>query len=74
VDGRKRYPRSAWMFVGASIDTYLHERVRGSLLTKPMSKKARAYTVPLGPIEDMVDRMLRNRVTRRPRVDLKSIV
>lgn len=66
--------RASWMFVGASLDTYFHERVRRALLTMPMSKAAQGYLVPLGPIEEMVGAFLENRATSRPRVRLMAIV
>lgn len=35
--------RAAWTFVGAAVDTYFHERVRGALLTSPMSPSATKF-------------------------------
>ncbi|MGC4755652.1 hypothetical protein [Micromonospora trifolii] len=66
--------RASWTFVGASLDTYFHERVRRALLMMPMSKAAQGYLVPLGPIEEMVGAFLDNRTTSRPRVRLMKIV
>lgn len=66
--------RSAWTFVGASIDTYFHERVRRALIARPMSKSARKFTLPLGDVEDMVDGFLANRAKSRPRVRLNNVI
>lgn len=66
--------RSAWTFVGASIDTYFHERVRRALIAKPMSKSARKFTLPLGDVEDMVDGFLANRAKSQPRVRLNNVI
>ena len=58
--------RCAWMFTGAAVDTYFHERIRRALLRKPMSESARQYEIQLGPVEDMVDAFLSNRSGARP--------
>jgi hypothetical protein len=58
------------MFTGAAVDTYFHERIRRTLLLKPMSASARQYGVQLGPVADMVDAFLRDRSRARPRVKL----
>jgi hypothetical protein len=68
--------RSAWVFVGASIDTYFHERIRRNMLggIQGMSKSARKFTVPLGDVDDMVALFLADRQKARPRVKLGNII
>lgn len=66
--------RSAWVMVGAAIDTYFHERVRRALLAKPMSGSASKYALELGPVEDLIDGFLRDRSSSRPRVVLMNIL
>lgn len=66
--------RSAWTFVGAAIDTYFHERVRGALTSRPMSSAAAKYVVKLGAVESMIDRFIADRAKSRPRVILKNIL
>jgi hypothetical protein len=66
--------RSAWVLVGASIDTYFHERVRGSLVSRPMTGAAKKYALQLGPVEDLIDLFLKDRAKSRPRVALKNIL
>ncbi|MBB2923760.1 hypothetical protein [Cellulomonas cellasea] len=65
--------RSAWVFIGASIDTYFHERIRRTML-QDMSKSARKFEVPLGDVDDMVALFLANRKEARPRVKLGNII
>jgi len=66
--------RSAWVLVGASIDTYFHERVRGSLVSRPMTGAAKKYALQLGPVEDLIDLFLKDRTKSRPRVALNNIL
>lgn len=66
--------RAAWMFVGASVDTYFHERVRGALLTPPLSPSAKKFDLPLESVEELVEAFLQNRGRSRPRVRLKTVV
>ncbi|GCD20180.1 hypothetical protein CTKZ_17420 [Cellulomonas algicola] len=72
-DTRVDILRSAWVFVGASIDTYFHERIRRNMLAN-MSKSARKFSVPLGDVDDMVALFLANRSGSRPRVKLGNII
>lgn len=66
--------RAAWTFVGAAVDTYFHERVRGALLSSPMSPSAQRFAVPLGPVDEMIGSFLQDRAGSRPRVRLKSVI
>jgi len=66
--------RAAWTFVGAAVDTYFHERVRGALLTGPMSRSAEKFPVPLGSVDELIGGFLSNRLGSRPRVRLKSVI
>lgn len=66
--------RAAWTFAGAAVDTYFHERVRGALLSVPLSASAMKFDLPLGSVEDIIDGFLKDRAHSRPRVRLKSVV
>ena len=66
--------RAAWTFIGASVDTYFHERVRGALLTPPLSPSAKKFDLPLGSVEELVEGFLSNREKSRPRVRLKTVI
>lgn len=66
--------RAAWTFVGAAVDTYFHERVRGALLSSPMSPSAQKFSVPLGRVDELMGGFLRDRAGSRPRVRLKFFI
>lgn len=66
--------RAAWTFVGAAVDTYFHERVRGALLTIPLSPSAKKFGVPLGSVDELIGGFLQDRARSRPRVRLKSVI
>jgi len=66
--------RASWTFVGAAVDTYFHERVRGALLNPPLSPSATKFALPLGSVDDLISGFLENRAHSRPRVRLKSLI
>lgn len=66
--------RCSWAFIGASIDTYFHNRVRRTLTSSPMTSSAQKYPVPVGEVEALIKTFLANRATSRPRPTLNRIV
>lgn len=66
--------RSAWLFTGAAIDTYFHERTRRALTERPLSTVAKKYAIAPGDVDELIDGFLANRARSRPRVVLSNIV
>jgi len=67
--------RSAWVFIGAAVDTYFHERVRRDMLKGGLSKKGAKFEIPLADVDSILKEVIENRdANTRPRVPLKKAI